>query len=183
VIFGVGSKPNVNDDCPPEGANTRDVVRLLRSDAFVFPRSKSESIRTKMSYRYLNLYTIWLKAYIRWTLTPVGRSYSDCHSWWSLPYFYWYICNLYEVTCDCGQKKSERVHAMPLSPFVPHLSRITHVARCSQLPTVITSWNAVLNCTRGEISYCMCFIGIYQSCNFYMNQIASEKIFHSILSS
>lgn len=29
VIFGVGNKPNVNDDCPPEGANTRDVVRLI----------------------------------------------------------------------------------------------------------------------------------------------------------
>jgi hypothetical protein len=29
VIFGVGNKPNVNEDCPPEGASTRDVVRLL----------------------------------------------------------------------------------------------------------------------------------------------------------
>lgn len=68
---------------------------------------------------------------------------------------------------------------MPLSPFVPHLS---HHARRTvfHLPTVITSWNAVLNCTRGEISYCMCFIGIYQSFNFF---IASEKFSIQFLSS
>ena len=41
--LGVGSKPNVNDDCPPEGANTRDVVRLFcfgRDEYFCYEISR-----------------------------------------------------------------------------------------------------------------------------------------------
>lgn len=28
AAFGIGRKPKVSDDCPPDGASTRDVVRL-----------------------------------------------------------------------------------------------------------------------------------------------------------